>query len=97
MVAFAHEIESRNAAIPFMMQSRIDLMTGRLFREPRSRRGCAEVWLGVESGSQRILDAMDKGITVHQVAVVESASARRASEPVSSSSLAIQVKPSRTS
>jgi anaerobic magnesium-protoporphyrin IX monomethyl ester cyclase len=69
VIAFAHEIESRNAAIPFMMQSRIDLMT-----EPAvaslARAGCAEVWLGVESGSQRILDAMDKGITVHQVAVV---------------------------
>jgi len=69
VIAFAHEIESRNAAIPFMMQSRIDLMT-----EPAvaslARAGCAEVWLGVESGSQRILDAMDKGITVQQVAVV---------------------------
>jgi radical SAM superfamily enzyme YgiQ (UPF0313 family) len=29
--------------------------------------GCVEVWMGVESGSQSILDAMDKGITVDQV------------------------------
>ncbi|TPW12621.1 MAG: radical SAM family Fe-S protein, partial [Acidimicrobiaceae bacterium] len=29
--------------------------------------GCEEVWLGAESGSQRILDAMGKGITVDQI------------------------------
>ncbi len=31
------------------------------------RAGCAEAWMGVESGSQAVLDAMDKGITVGQV------------------------------
>ena len=31
------------------------------------RAGCATVWLGAESGSQRILDAMDKGITVDEI------------------------------
>jgi radical SAM superfamily enzyme YgiQ (UPF0313 family) len=29
--------------------------------------GCAEVWMGVESGSQKVLDAMDKGITLSQI------------------------------
>jgi anaerobic magnesium-protoporphyrin IX monomethyl ester cyclase len=29
--------------------------------------GCAEAWLGAESGSQRILDAMHKGIDVSQI------------------------------
>ena len=32
-----------------------------------ARAGCDEVWLGAESGSQRILDAMDKEITVEQI------------------------------
>ncbi|MFN8394975.1 MAG: hypothetical protein U0176_10035 [Bacteroidia bacterium] len=32
-----------------------------------ARAGCEEVWMGAESGSQRILDAMDKGITVAQI------------------------------
>ena len=32
-----------------------------------ARAGCHEVWLGAESGSQRILDAMDKEITVEQI------------------------------
>jgi radical SAM superfamily enzyme YgiQ (UPF0313 family) len=49
------------------MQSRVDLMTLDTVRALR-RAGCAEVWLGIESGSQRILDAMDKGTRVEQIA-----------------------------
>jgi anaerobic magnesium-protoporphyrin IX monomethyl ester cyclase len=33
------------------------------------RAGCAEVWMGVESGSQRVLDAMDKGLRVGEIRV----------------------------
>jgi len=29
--------------------------------------GCKEVWLGAESGSQRVLDAMNKGTTVTEI------------------------------
>src|SRR5438552_12737881 len=29
--------------------------------------GCVEVWMGVESGSQKILDAMEKGTRVGQI------------------------------
>jgi anaerobic magnesium-protoporphyrin IX monomethyl ester cyclase len=32
------------------------------------RAGCAEVWMGAESGSQKILDAMEKGTRVDQIA-----------------------------
>jgi anaerobic magnesium-protoporphyrin IX monomethyl ester cyclase len=63
----AAEVEKRNAAIPFKMQSRVDLMTRDNVRALR-RAGCAEAWIGVESGSQKILDAMDKGTRVEQVA-----------------------------
>jgi radical SAM superfamily enzyme YgiQ (UPF0313 family) len=31
------------------------------------RAGCAEVWMGVESGSQRVLDVMDKGLRITEV------------------------------
>src|SRR5439155_6766395 len=31
------------------------------------RGGCREVWMGAESGSQRILDAMEKGIRVEDI------------------------------
>ncbi len=64
---FAREVASRDARIPFTIQSRVDLMTPESVAGLAAA-GCAEVWLGVESGSQKILDAMDKGITVAQVA-----------------------------
>jgi len=35
--------------------------------EALARAGCVEVWMGAESGSQRILDAMEKGIRVEQI------------------------------
>jgi anaerobic magnesium-protoporphyrin IX monomethyl ester cyclase len=63
---FAREVESRDASIPFMIQSRADLMTAAAV-EALARAGCVEVWLGAESGSQRVLDAMDKGIEVAEV------------------------------
>jgi len=63
----AVEVEKLSAAVPFKMQSRVDLMTAENVSALR-RAGCAEVWMGVESGSQRILDAMDKGTQVNQIA-----------------------------
>jgi anaerobic magnesium-protoporphyrin IX monomethyl ester cyclase len=64
---FAREVEARDAVLPFTIQSRADLMTP-LAVEGLARAGCAEVWLGAESGSQKILDAMDKGTRVEQIA-----------------------------
>lgn len=62
----ADEVEKRNCAVPFKIQSRADLMTETTVSALR-RAGCAEVWMGVESGSQKILDAMDKGLQVSEV------------------------------
>jgi radical SAM superfamily enzyme YgiQ (UPF0313 family) len=64
---FANEVQKLNAAIPFKMQSRVDLMTPDTVAALR-RAGCAEVWMGAESGSQKVLDAMDKGTRVDQIA-----------------------------
>jgi radical SAM superfamily enzyme YgiQ (UPF0313 family) len=63
---FADAVEELDARIPFKMQSRCDLMTRETVKALR-RAGCGEVWMGAESGSQRILDAMDKGIRVSQI------------------------------
>jgi anaerobic magnesium-protoporphyrin IX monomethyl ester cyclase len=57
---FSDEVRRRDARIPFMIQSRADLMRPRTV-ESLAAAGAEEVWMGVESGSQRILDAMDKG------------------------------------
>jgi anaerobic magnesium-protoporphyrin IX monomethyl ester cyclase len=65
---FGRAVAARDAAIPFMIQSRVDLMTEQAVAGLKQA-GCAEVWMGAESGSQRILDAMDKGTRVEQIAV----------------------------
>ncbi|HSR68313.1 MAG TPA: radical SAM protein [Acidobacteriota bacterium] len=63
---FAQEVEQRDASIPFMIQSRVDLMTRKAV-DGLARAGCVEVWMGAESGSQKILDAMDKGSKLHKI------------------------------
>ena len=60
---FADEVRRQDAVIPFTMQSRVNLMTDKAVAALAAA-GAREVWLGVESGSQKILDAMDKGTTV---------------------------------
>jgi len=68
-VQFAEEVRARDASIPFMIQSRVDLMTPAAV-EALAQAGCREVWIGAESGSQKILDAMDKGTRVELFPVV---------------------------
>ncbi len=62
----ADQVERYAAAVPFKMQSRADLMQKETVAA-LARAGCVEVWMGVESGSQGILDAMQKGTRVEQV------------------------------
>lgn len=61
--AFADELERVGTRIAFTMQSRVNLITERSI-SALARAGAREIWLGIESGSQKILDAMDKGTTV---------------------------------
>lgn len=64
---FAEHVRKRNAAIPFKIQTRADLMSKEEAVAALASVGCVEVWMGVESGSQKILDDMDKGIRIEQV------------------------------
>ena len=59
---FAAAVAARHAFIPFMIQTRADSITLQSVKS-LSLAGCQEVWLGAESGSKKILDAMEKGIT----------------------------------
>lgn len=63
---FAAAVAARNASIPFMIQSRADSITFQSVKS-LSLAGCKEVWLGAESGSKKILDAMEKGIITRQI------------------------------
>jgi radical SAM superfamily enzyme YgiQ (UPF0313 family) len=63
---FAQAVQELDAGIPFQMQSRVDLITSGTASD-LARAGCAEVWMGAESGSQKILNAMEKGSQVEQI------------------------------
>jgi radical SAM superfamily enzyme YgiQ (UPF0313 family) len=66
IIEFADEVARLDARTPFMMQCRADLVRPSV-AAALHRAGAEEVWLGVESGSQKILDAMDKGTTVDEI------------------------------
>lgn len=65
---FADLTEKENLRFRFKIQARVDLMVQENYVNDLARAGCDNVWMGAESGSQKILDAMDKGTTVEQIA-----------------------------
>ncbi len=62
----ADAIEKANAQIPFECLSRVDLVDEEILGRLRDI-GCRKILYGVESGSQRVLDSMKKGITVEEI------------------------------
>jgi anaerobic magnesium-protoporphyrin IX monomethyl ester cyclase len=65
---FAARVQAAAAKIPFTIQTRADLVSVRMAEALRDA-GCREAWIGAESGSQRVLDAMNKGTTVAEIQV----------------------------
>jgi anaerobic magnesium-protoporphyrin IX monomethyl ester cyclase len=63
---FASVIEAEGGPIPFTIQTRADLISDRM-ATALGDAGCREAWIGAESGSQRVLDAMNKGTTVAEI------------------------------
>ncbi len=65
-IRYAAEMKRRGIRVPFECITRADR-----FSEPvaaaLAEMGCFRVWIGSESGSQRILDAMQRGVKVDQV------------------------------
>jgi anaerobic magnesium-protoporphyrin IX monomethyl ester cyclase len=64
---FSRLVKERNLTFRYKIQSRVDLLLEEDTIEALARSGAETVWVGAESGSQRILDAMDKGTTVQQI------------------------------
>ncbi len=64
---FSTEMQKAGLRIPFKIQSRADLLVKEDTVEALAKAGCDEVWIGAESGSQKVLDAMDKGTTIAQI------------------------------
>jgi len=65
--AFANGVEQHQLQFSFKMQGRVDLLLQENNIKDLARAGCSNIWMGAESGSQKILDAMDKGTTVQQI------------------------------
>jgi anaerobic magnesium-protoporphyrin IX monomethyl ester cyclase len=63
---FAQALQQNDAQVPFTIQIRADITSEAMALALRDA-GCAEAWIGAESGSQRILDAMNKGTTVAEI------------------------------
>lgn len=64
---FAARVQEKDLVFRYMIQSRVDLILKENTAECLAASGCDVVWLGAESGSQKILDAMDKEIQVDQI------------------------------
>lgn len=64
---FNVELKKANQKISYYIQSRVDLLLKEDTIDALAESGLEEVWVGAESGSQKILDAMDKGTQVEEI------------------------------
>jgi radical SAM superfamily enzyme YgiQ (UPF0313 family) len=63
---YAAELEKRSLRLPFECISRADRLNEKVV-ETLAHMGCYRLWIGSESGSQRVLDAMRREVTVEEV------------------------------
>jgi anaerobic magnesium-protoporphyrin IX monomethyl ester cyclase len=63
---YAAEMKRRHLRLPFECISRADRLNAQVM-DTLAELGCFRIWIGSESGSQRLLDAMERGVTVEQV------------------------------
>jgi anaerobic magnesium-protoporphyrin IX monomethyl ester cyclase len=63
---FAAAVLARGVRTPFRCLSRADLLSQPVV-SALAAAGCRSVWIGAESGSQQVLDAMEKGTRVEQI------------------------------
>jgi anaerobic magnesium-protoporphyrin IX monomethyl ester cyclase len=65
-LAYAAEMKRRGIRVPFECITRADRFSAPV-AAALAEMGCFRVWIGSESGSQRVLDAMQRGVQVEQV------------------------------
>lgn len=63
---FAAEIEKRKVAVSYEIITRSDRVNEEVLQLLKQS-GCFRVWIGAESGSQKVIDAMDRRVKVEQV------------------------------
>lgn len=63
---FFEEVKTRGAVHPYECLSRVDLVDRPILQGLKDS-GCFRIWYGAESGSQQVLDSMEKGTTLEQI------------------------------
>jgi len=76
LFGYAKELKRRNLRVPFETISRADRMMKDEVLQTLAEMGCYRIWIGSESGSQRILDGMERGVKVDQVVWAANAAKR---------------------
>jgi anaerobic magnesium-protoporphyrin IX monomethyl ester cyclase len=64
---FDETVNRSGARLPFKCLSRVDLLLKEDNIQHLKNAGCRTIWIGAESGSQKVLDAMEKGTTVDEI------------------------------
>jgi anaerobic magnesium-protoporphyrin IX monomethyl ester cyclase len=64
---FRDVVQEKNLKFEYKIQSRVDLLLKEDTIDALAASGLRQVWVGAESGSQKILDAMDKGTRVEEI------------------------------
>lgn len=64
--SFHEEMLSKNARIPFECITRAERLNDEILQMLKEA-GCYRIWIGAESGSQRIVDAMDRRVDINVV------------------------------
>ncbi len=67
LAEYGAELERRGIHKPFETITRADRLQSEAAVEQLRKLGCYRIWIGSESGSQKILDGMERGVTVEQV------------------------------
>jgi radical SAM superfamily enzyme YgiQ (UPF0313 family) len=66
LTEFKEELTSRNILMPYECITRADRMNEEVIKDLKES-GCFRVWIGAESGSQKVIDLMERRVDVNQV------------------------------
>jgi anaerobic magnesium-protoporphyrin IX monomethyl ester cyclase len=66
LTSFRDELRKKDILIPYECITRADRMNEEVIKMLKET-GCFRVWIGAESGSQRVIDLMDRRVDVNQV------------------------------
>jgi radical SAM superfamily enzyme YgiQ (UPF0313 family) len=67
IAAFSEEMQNRGISIPFECITRAERLSETILSQLKSA-GCFRIWIGAESGSQRIIDLMKRQVDINKVA-----------------------------